>query len=81
MFSIKSYKRANPEEWTGFEKGIDTIVKVFWDKTVIYEFIIEKAFWNQRNTNPQDRKFMRKYADQKIEMFKKCVTRKKSNGV
>jgi hypothetical protein len=81
MFSIKSYKRANLEEWIAFKKGVDIIVKIFWDKTVIYEFVIEKSFWNQRNTNTQDRKYMRRYADQKIQMFKNCVTRKKSDGV
>ena len=79
--SIKNYKRANLEEWPGFEKGIDTIIKVFWDKDVIYEFIAEKIFWNQRNTNSKDRKYMRMFADQKIQMLKNCITRKQTNVV
>ena len=78
-FSIKYYKRANLEEWPGFERNIDIIVKVFWEKTQLFEFVIEKLFWMQRNINNKDRLYMRKLADQKIEMFKKCVTRKNLN--
>ena len=80
-FSVKSYKKANSEEWTGFERGVDLIVKILWENEPIFEFIIEKTFWNQRNINSKDRKHMRRFADQKIEMLKKCVTRKKSNVV
>ena len=80
-FSVKSYKRANLEEWTAFKSGVDIIVKILWEKTVVYEFVIEKTFWNQRNGNAQDRKYMRRFVDPKIQMFKNCVTRKKSDGV
>ena len=80
-FSIRSYKTAKGEDWWAFEKGRDTIIKIFWEKTPVYEFIIEKTFWNQRNTDSKDREYMRLHADQKIEMFRKCISRKKSNGV
>ncbi len=80
-FSIKSYKRANVEEWIVFERDVDTIVKIFWENEPIFEFITEKAFWHQRNINSKDRIYMRRFADQKIEMLKGCLTRKKSNAV
>ena len=80
-FSIKYYKRANLDDWPAFEKGIDIIVKVFWEKNLIYEFIIEKSFWIQRNINSKDRKHMRRCADPKIEMFRKCIIRKQPNGI
>tara|TARA_R110001583_G_scaffold1042_3_gene8948 strand:+ start:3553 stop:3849 length:297 start_codon:yes stop_codon:yes gene_type:complete len=74
--SIRSYKTAKLEDWV-FEKGTDIIVKVFWEKTSVYEFIIEKTFWNQRNTDSKDKTYMRMFADPKIEMLRKCITRKK----
>ena len=57
-FSIRSYKTAKVEDWV-FEKGRDTIIKIFWENTPIYEFIIEKTFWNQRNIDSKDKEYMR----------------------
>jgi len=75
-FVVKTYKRANPERWDGFERGIDVLVQIQWKKEPIFEFIIEKLFWTQRNLNKEDRVYMRRWADQKIEMIKSGIIKK-----
>lgn len=80
-FVVKSYKRANIDDWPQFEKGKDIRVQIQWKKESIYEFIVENAFWNMRNTNKDDRNHMRRWADQKIQMFKKSLIKKKKNDI
>ena len=76
-FLIKSYKRANDEEWKGFDKNKDVRIQIQWKKNCIWEWITEKQFWFQRNTNKEDRIWMRRHADIKIEACKNAIIKKK----
>lgn len=76
-FSIKSYKLATQEEWLGFERGRDVRVQIQWKGDCIWEWILEKTFWVQRNTNKEDRIWMRKHADVKIDACKNAIIKKK----
>tara|TARA_Y100000034_G_C6814715_1_gene366416 strand:- start:69 stop:446 length:378 start_codon:yes stop_codon:yes gene_type:complete len=80
-FTVKAYKRANLDDWAGFEKGRDIRIQIQWKKEPIYEFIAEKSFWYMRNTNKEDRNHMRNWADPKINMFKNAITKKKPTKV
>tara|TARA_R110002110_G_scaffold275203_1_gene490408 strand:- start:110 stop:505 length:396 start_codon:yes stop_codon:yes gene_type:complete len=76
-FSIKSYKLATQEEWLGFERGSDVRVQIQWKGDCIWEWILEKTFWVQRNTNKEDRIWMRNHADVKIDACKNAIIKKK----
>jgi hypothetical protein len=76
-FSIKSYKLATQEEWLGFERGRDVRVQIQWKGDCIWEWVLEKTFWVQRNTNKEDRIWMRKHADVKIDACKNAIIKKK----
>ena len=80
-FIIKSYKLANQEEWMGFERGKDIRIQIHWKSQCIWEWIMEKAFWLHSNTNKEDRAWMRKHADVKIEACKNALVRKKTKTV
>ena len=69
-FTLKTYKRAADEKWDGFEKGKDLRIQIQWKNEKIFEFLVEKSFWYQRNTNKEDRHYMRLWADPKIGMIK-----------
>ena len=75
-FSIKSYKLASQEEWEGFERGKDMRVQIRWKGDCVWEWILEKTFWYQRNTNKEDRIWMRNHADLKIERCKTGLVKK-----
>ena len=76
-FNIKTYKLASQEEWLGFERGRDLRIQIRWNKDCIWEWITEKTFWFQRNTNKEDRVWMRSHADTKINACKNAVIKKK----
>ena len=76
-FTIKSYKLACQDEWRGFERGRDIRVQIQWKGTCIWEWILEKTFWIQRNSNKEDRMWMRNHADVKIAACKKAIIKKK----
>jgi len=75
-FSMKSYKLASQEEWQGFERGKDIRVQIQWKGNCIWEWILEKTFWYQTNTNKEDRTWMRNHADIKIERCKMALVKK-----
>ena len=76
-FIVKSYKRANEEDWLGFKKGKDLRIQIQWKKKCIWEWITESSLWIQRNTNKEDRLWMRRHADPKIELLKNYLIKKK----
>ena len=80
-FVVKTYKRANIEKWELFEKGIDVLIQIQFKKKPVFEFVIEKLFWIQRNLNKEDRVYMRRWANPKIEMIKSSVKKKKPKKV
>ena len=75
-FSIKSYKRANEKDWLGFEKGKDLRIQIQWKKNCIWEWVTESPLWVQRNTNKEDRLWMRRHADLKINACKNSLIKK-----
>ena len=79
-FTVKSYKLASQEEWYGFERGVDLRIQIQWKGECIWEWVMEKSFWLQRNTNKEDRVWMRKHADTKINACKNALVKKKTEG-
>jgi hypothetical protein len=80
-FVIKCYKRVNIENWQCFDKEVDRLVQIRWKDKVIYEFITEKSFWFQRNTNKEDKVYMRKHADEKIKMLSAGIVKRTSKSI
>jgi|7_EtaG_2_1085326.scaffolds.fasta_scaffold208829_2 hypothetical protein len=76
--SIRVYKLAPKIDYPIFERGKDLRVKIFWDKDEKYEFIIENSFFYQRNSNKEDRSYMRSHANIKLIMFKDAIQRGKN---
>lgn len=69
-FVVKVYKRADLNEWRCFARGQDFRIQIQFKKKCLFEFVVEKNFWYQRNTNKEDRTYMRRWADQKIQLIK-----------
>jgi uncharacterized protein YjaZ len=78
-FIIKSYKRADTDTWIAFENKKDIRVQIQWKGKPVHEFLVEKTFWYQRNTNKEDREYMRKWANPKIQMIKSGLIKKDNN--
>jgi len=76
-FSLRTYKTANQEDWIGFERGKDLRIQICWKGDCIWEWITEKPLWVQKNTNKEDRIYMRKHADLKINACKNAMVKKK----
>lgn len=79
--SVKTYKRPLGESKEFFDKTKDVRIQIQCENKCIWEFVVEKTFWYQRNTNKEDRQWMRNTADVKIERIKNCITRKKSTAI
>ena len=77
--SVKVYKRAGSNVLLKmtFDKNKDYLVKILWRGEPVMEYVIEKAFWHQSNTNDKDRTWMRLYADEKLSLLKTAVQRGK----
>ena len=67
--SIRVYKLAPKNDYPIFLRGTELRIQIFWDKESKYEFIINKSFWYQSNTNKDDRKWMRSHADVHLRKF------------
>tara|TARA_R110000824_G_scaffold113902_3_gene263962 strand:- start:190 stop:513 length:324 start_codon:yes stop_codon:yes gene_type:complete len=77
---VKAYKTANEDEWGGFVRGTDLRIQIQLKKKSLFEFVVEKSFWYQRNNNKDDRKYMRDWADKKVQMFESCRVKKKEEN-
>ena len=77
---IRSYKLAPKEKYPTFEKVKDVYVRVFWKKDPIYDFVAERGFMFQRNTNKDDRNYMRLFANQKLGIFHDAIERGKKKN-
>ena len=88
-FVVKVYKRADLNDWRGFLRGQDFRIQIQFKKKCLFEFVVEQNFCYQRNTNKEDRTYMRRWADPKIQMIKdaqiklkpKKKTKKISNSI
>jgi len=78
-FNVKVYKLANQVEWMGFERGKDLRIQIRWKDKCIWEWITERSLWVQKNTNKEDRLWMRKHADVKLDACKNALVKKKPN--
>ena len=76
-FTVKAYKRADKEEWAAFINGTDLRIQIQFKKKSLFEFLVESSFWHQRNSNKEDRVYMRKWADPKIQMIKNAQIKNK----
>jgi hypothetical protein len=74
-FSIRTYKLASKEDYPFFTRGKDLRVRVFFDGKYVEgsEFLTEMSFWMQTNTNKEDRRYMRSWADLKLKSFYDAV--------
>ena len=73
------YKRAGSDlslKYT-FDKELDYRVVIKWKKEPIYQFIVDRQFWHMSNRNDDDKKHMRRWADEKLEMIADAVKRGK----
>lgn len=77
--SIRVYKVGPKKDYPIFERGRDIRVKIFWKTEEKYEFLVEKLFFYQSNTNKEDRNHMRRWADDKIQMIKDAMITGKKN--
>tara|TARA_Y100001938_G_C8017256_1_gene393276 strand:- start:321 stop:773 length:453 start_codon:yes stop_codon:yes gene_type:complete len=84
--TFRVYKLAPSEEYPSFIRGKDLRIAFFVkNKPVItadgrpYEFIIDINFWTQKNTNKEDRTYMRGFADVHLKTFHDAVQKMKSS--
>ncbi len=79
-FSVKTYKLAPQENYRGFERGKDLRIQIRWKDECIWEWVLEKTFWIQSNTNKEDRIYMRKFADIKLNACKNALVKPKKKS-
>ena len=79
--TYRAYKLAPAEEYPSFIRGKDLRIAFFIkNKPVMtsdgrpYEFIVEINFWTSKNTNKEDREYMRGFADYHLKIF--CAAKK-----
>lgn len=82
--TFRVYKLAPAEEYPSFIRGKDLRISFFnKNKPVMtsdgrpYEFIVEINFWTQKNTNKEDRAYMRGFADFHLKAFHTAVEKTK----
>lgn len=82
--TYRAYKLAPTEEYPSFIRGKDLRIAFFIkNKPVMtsdgrpYEFIVEINFWSQKNTNKEDRAYMRGFADSHLKTFHDAVEKTK----
>ena len=76
--SLKVYKTASKKEYPIFERNKDVRVNICWDNESKYEFIVENSFFYQNNSNSDDRKYMRVFADVHLSKLYDAVERGKN---
>tara|TARA_R110001583_G_scaffold60870_1_gene180475 strand:+ start:1157 stop:1615 length:459 start_codon:yes stop_codon:yes gene_type:complete len=82
--TFRAYKLAPAEDYPSFIRGKDLRVAFFIkNKPVMtsdgrpYEFIVQINFWSQKNTNKEDRAYMRGFADAHLKTFYDAVEKTK----
>ena len=73
--SLRIYK--TDKENIAFIPGTDLRIQIRWDKVrVLDTFLVETSFWYMSNKCKEDQKFMRGWADLKLDMLKNAIIRK-----
>ncbi len=72
-FSIREYKTSSDD--LTFQRGHDLRIRILWNTNLVLEFKVDVGFWNQRNTNKADRKWMRDHANAHLNAIKQAVTK------
>jgi len=78
--SVRTYKRGGPL-FESFDRERDYRISIQWKKDPIYQFVVDKSFWNQRNSNNADRTWMVCHADPTIEMVRKTIDEAKKKYI
>ena len=77
---LKVYKRLPTDavEWEEFlfNKKRDVSVRIMWKHHKIHTWLVDRTFFDRRNTNRTDRKYMRLHADVWINAVKEALTKK-----
>ena len=77
---LKVYKRLPTDavEWEEFlfDKKRDVSVRIMWKNRKIHTWLVDRTFFDRRNTNRTDRKYMRLHADVWINAVKEALTKK-----
>jgi len=73
QLQVKIYKTANKELYPLFERHKDLRIQFHNNKKCIYEFIVEKSFWYTSNNNKEDKKWMRSWANPKLNTVKDAI--------
>ena len=83
--TFRVYKLAPVEDYPSFIRGKDLRIAFFIkNKPVMtsdgrpYEFIIDVNFWTQKNSNKEDRAYMRGFADAHLRTFRDAVEKTKT---
>jgi len=73
--SLRIYK--TDKENLAFIPGTDLRIQIRWDKVrVLDTFIVEKSFWYTSNKTKEDKRWMRSWADVKLNMLRDAIVRK-----
>mgnify|MGYP003977843197 FL=1 len=73
--SLRIYK--TDKENIAFIPGTDLRIQIRWDKVrVLDTFLVETSLWYMSNKCKEDQKFMRGWADLKLNMLKNAITKK-----
>ena len=82
--TFRVYKLAPAEDYPSFIRGKDLRISFFIkNKPVMtsddrpYEFIVDVNFWTQRNSNKEDRAYMRGFADAHLKTFHGAIQKTK----
>ena len=73
QIQVKTYKTANKVDYPIFERHKDLRIQFHNNKKCIFEFIIEKSFWYLSKMNKDDKKYMRLWADYKLNMIRDAI--------
>ena len=82
---LKVYKRLplNAYEWEVFlfDRKRDYSVSIMWKNKRIYTRLIDRTFFDRRNTNAKDRKYMRLHSNVVTDAIRQAIIKKDKPNV
>ena len=80
---LKVYKRlpSDAVEWEKFlfDKKRDVSVRIMWGTIKVHTWLVDRSWFDRRNTNQKDRKYMRLHADVMLAAVKDALKRKEKS--